>query len=413
MLIEFSVENFLSFREKQTFSMIAAPRLGKKGNVFKPDVQGEKLPDLLKIAAIYGANASGKSNLIAALELVKSFASLKPSAQLTSLPVSPFRFDPLLADQPSRIELHFVTAGQRYAFELAATKEKIVEERLTAFPRGKETLLYQRIYADAGDQYKMGKSLEGGAALHKIWEQLTSEQTLFIAQAVANSSNTMNQLREPFRWLQNGIFVVEAGMDTLVGVSKLVGKFMPKFIEEIPDFLQAIDVPVVGIKFESMPNFGQQIMATQEKIILTHKTALGEAEFDFQEESKGTQNLIGFWSPWTWMLGGQKTLVIDELDSSLHPNIVSSLINKHLAAEQPTQLIFTTHNTRLMQDKWLCQESVWLTQRELRRDQFWLTERDENGATQLRSVHDFEGRESENLEKRYYEGRYRSLPFIR
>ncbi|MFZ2172134.1 MAG: AAA family ATPase, partial [Methylococcaceae bacterium] len=109
MLIEFSISNYRSFREKQTFSMVAAPRLKKGDNVFKPVVKGEKkLPDLLKIAAIYGPNASGKSNLIKALGIVSDIARRQPSAQSTSLPVSTFRFDPQLSDQPSRVELHFI-----------------------------------------------------------------------------------------------------------------------------------------------------------------------------------------------------------------------------------------------------------------------------------------------------------------
>jgi AAA15 family ATPase/GTPase len=89
------------------------------------------------------------------------------------------------------------------------------------------------------------------------------------------------------------------------------------------------------------------------------------------------------------------------LDSSLHPSIVDDLIEKHLDSGLDTQLIFTTHDTHLMNAK------------TLRRDQFWITERDANGATCLYSVHDFEGREGEDVEKRYFEGRYRGLPLIR
>ncbi|MDD2776462.1 MAG: ATP-binding protein [Gallionella sp.] len=420
MLIEFSVENFLSFREKQTFSMVAAPRLRKKENVFKPDVRGEKLPDLLKVAAIYGANASGKSNLIKALKLANEFATRQPSAQSSPLPVSPFRFDPLLAEQPSRIELHFVTAGQRYSFELAATKERIVEERLTAFPNGKETLLYERINDAASEQYTMGKTLEGETALHMVWQKLTNSKTLFIVQAVANSSDNMNQLKKPFKWLASGVFVVGEDMSPFTTVAQRLAKQSPEFASEIALFLQQIDVPVADIQFEptiqtaelgseSPINTLEQAKSSsmEHKTVFTHKTALGEALFELSEESKGTQNLIGFWLPWTMMVwsatsrAASQVLVVDELDSSLHPNIVASLIKKHLEAEQFTQLIFTTHDTHLMDTKLL------------RRDQFWLAERDENGATQLRSIHDFEGREGEDLEKRYYEGRYRGLPFIR
>ena len=419
MLIEFSVSNFLSFREKQTFSMVATPRLRKRENVFKPDVKGEKLPDLLKAAAIYGPNASGKSNLIKALELIKHISSRQPSAQTLPLPVAPFRFDPLLVHEPSRIELHFVYAGQRYEFELAATSERIIQERLVAFPKGKETELYDRRYSAAGDEYTCDQ-LEGGKDLHETWQKLTGSQTLFIAQAVANSSENLRQLREPLKWLQNGISIVgDADMLGLAKASQNVAKSKPEFAEAISLFLQEIDVPVTNIRFDpigdsplrsleentavsNLQSIGPKLGS---KTRLTHKTALGEATFDFKEESRGTQNLIGFWLPW-WLKGISSIdnffiLIVDELDSSLHPKIVASLVEKHLKLEEPTQLIFTTHDTHLMDTKLL------------RRDQFWLTERDMNGATQLRCIHDFEGRESEDVEKRYYEGRYRGLPFLR
>lgn len=413
MLIEFSISNFRSFREKQTFSMVAAPRLRKGDNVFKPDVEGEKLPDLLKVAAIYGPNASGKSNLIKAFAIVRQIANRQPSANFSPLPVVPFRFDPELINQPTRIELHFVYAQQRYQFDLALTQERIIEERLMAFPKGKETLLYERQHTDSGERYSFGGKLEGGKDLHEFWKKVTGAQTLFISQAVANSSEELSQLRTPFKWLQNGFFSISMNKDmtTCVPASQNLAKKVD-YAKEILKFLQEIDIPIINVHTtEKKLNFFQELSIPNEsetEIIFTHTTALGEAEFDFQEESDGTQNLIGLWLPWS-LHYESKTLntddyiifVVDELDSSLHPEIVVSLVRKHIASEIPSQLIFTTHDTHLMDAKIL------------RRDQFWLTERDANGATQLRSIHDFAGRESEDLEKRYYEGRYRGLPIIR
>jgi len=413
MLIEFSISNYRSFREKQTFSMVAAPRLKKGDNVFKPVVKGEKLPDLLKVAAIYGPNASGKSNLIKALGIVKDIALRQPSAQSALFPVSPFRFDPQLADQASRVELHFVYAGLRYAFELALTQQRIVEECLVAFPEGKETLLYKRRHLTSGDEYIFGSQLEGGKDLHELWKKSTGPQVLFLAQAVANSSEGLKQLREPLTWLQTGFMIVSGNMDGLANQSQKLAKDIPPFAEAISSFLQDVDVPVTNIRFDQVETNSEELgllgldalanTKPKSKTVLTHKTALGEAEFDFHEESEGTKNLIGFW--WPWYVSGQFfkncALMVDELDSSLHPEIVTSLVARHIKSESPAQLIFTTHDTHLMDAKLL------------RRDQFWLTERDANGATQLRSIHDFEGRESEDLEKRYYEGRYRGLPFVR
>jgi len=418
MLIEFSISNYRSFREKQTFSMVAAPRLKKGDNVFKPVVKGEKLPDLLKVAAIYGPNASGKSNLIKAFGIVSDIARLQPRAESTLLPVSPFRFDPQLADQPSRVELHFVCQEQRYEFKLALTQERIVHERLIAFPKGKETLLYERRHQSSGDEYTFGTQMEGGKDLHELWRKSTGPQVMFLVQAVANSSEELKQLRAPLQWLRGG-FIVFSGnndMEALADISQGRAEMDPFFAEALSSFLKELDVPVTNIRFEQIQLSSEKSASTdllnstntkpKRKTVLTHRTGLGEVEFDFHEESDGTKNLIGFWLPWSLhaqsrLVTQSVVLVVDELDNSLHPEIVASLVAKHLKANSPAQLIFTTHDTHLMDAKLL------------RRDQFWLTERDANGATQLRSIHDFEGRESEDLEKRYYEGRYRGLPFVR
>lgn len=346
--------------------------------------------------------------------IVKDVALRQPSAQSTPLPVTSFRFDTQLIDQPSRVELHFICAEQRYAFELALTQQRIIEERLVAFPEGKETLLYRRRHLPSGDEYTFGPQLEGGKDLHELWENSTGPQVLFLVQAVANSSEGLKQLREPLTWLQAGFMVVSGNMDGWwANQSQKLAKDIPPFAEAISSFLQDVDVPVTNIRFDQVETSSEESnllglgaltnTKPKSKTVLTHRTALGEAEFDFHEESDGTKNLIGFW--WPWYIHGQliknSALVVDELDSSLHPEIVASLVAKHLKLDSPAQLIFTTHDTHLMDAKLL------------RRDQFWLTERDTNGATQLRSIHDFEGRESEDLEKRYYEGRYRGLPFVR
>ncbi len=417
MLIEFSVSNFRSFRERQTFSMVAAPRLRKKENVISPVVKGEKLPDLLKMAAVYGPNASGKSNLVKALGVFRDIMTPEPSTEKQALPVAPFRFDPTLIDQPSRFEWHFICEHQRYAFELALTSERIIEEKLTSFPMGKETILYHRQRNGNGDQYHFGAQLEGGEFLHQAWRDLTNSQTLFIKQAVANSNEALKQLGVPFGWLAASSKLGADRMQTWATGALHLAALQPKIAAEIATFLQSIDVPMVDMRFEQnadaykSPDLTDSELlvmltnpAKRAKATFTHETALGKAEFDLADESEGTHNLIGFWLLWAAhnRQGNESNfLAIDELDSSLHPNIISTLIQQRQTQEQGGQLIFTTHDTHLMDTKLL------------RRDQIWLTERDANGATQLYSIHDIAGRESEDIEKRYYEGRYRGLPVLR
>jgi uncharacterized protein len=420
MLIDYSVTNYRSFREKQTLSLVAAPRLRRKENTFTPAVEGESLPDLLKVAVIYGPNASGKSNLIRALDALRDMVLLPPTATPDKLPVAPFRFDTALLTKPSEFELNYIAAGRRFRFTLAATQERILREQLVEFLEGDEALLYERVHIEGTDRYTFGEKLEGGATVHEAWQRLTGPQRVFLAQAVANSNEDLQQLRAPFLWIHNNLlaFPARAPMKELArGIQAFFGR-TPNFnAASIASFIRELDIPVTNLEFEqpektsendgkdagNLRHRAEKLMSSEVRALLTHRSALGDAIFEFQEESEGTQNLIGFFFVW-WMLQeaeiGMQLLSIDELDTSLHPQIVANLVNQHLRVKPTRQLIFTTHDTHLMDAKIL------------RRDQIWITERDINGATQLRSIHDFEGRESEDVEKRYYEGRYRGLPIL-
>lgn len=421
MLIEFSVSNFRSFRERQTLSMVAAPRMRKRENVFQPEPTSEKFPALLKVAVVYGPNASGKSNLLKALDIVGQIANREPSTRDRPLPVSPFRFDTTLADQPSLFELHFIHTGIRYQFDLAATSERIINEKLVAFPKGRESLLYERQHTAQGESYRFGALLKDSpvAELLEPWQKLTPPTLLFIAQAVANSSEESNPLKAPFEWLKDSGYFLLDGMGRIAAAAQRLTGQHEVHGNDIALFLRELDVPISKMRVETIHLSGlragglnmladlvekSDTTSARNKTILTHKTALGEADLNYEDESEGTKNLIGFWLPWTTQDPSQtsrRLLVVDELDSSLHPKIVAALVEKHINSGIPSQLIFTTHDTHLMDAKLL------------RRDQFWITERDINGATQLRSIHDFEGRDSEDIEKRYYEGRYRGLPLVK
>lgn len=416
MLIEFSLSNFRSFRERQTLSMVAAPRLRKKDALLKPDLDGERFPDLLKVAAIYGPNASGKSSLMMGFDVLQTMTHKKPATELSVLPVAPFRFDQSLLNEPSRFEVHFIAERCRYQFDLAMTSERVTEERLVAYPRGAELLLYERVYENGGEKYTFGSNLEGGDAIHKAWRLLTGPQSLFLTQAVANSSEELKQLRVPLKWLQKDFSVLDdSEMTNWSELIQTVGIKMPFIGKDVSRYLNELDVPVVDMRFENIQSDDVKDMAdpvaelhrknillesvrAKKKTTLTHATTLGSADFDLSEESKGTRNLIGFFLPWS--VSKEHIVLVDEFDSSLHPEIVVALVRKFLTAKGKGQLIFTTHDTHLMDSKLL------------RRDQLWVTERNKAGASRVRSIYDFAGREAEDVEKRYYEGHYRGLPII-
>lgn len=393
--------------------MAAAPRLRRKESTLKPGVAGEKLPNLLKVAAIYGPNASGKSTLLRAMHTVPNVARRTPEASSGPLPVWPFRYDRDLLDKPSSFQYDFIVDKLRYRFVVDMTTDRIIREVLIRYPRGKEDLLYSRIYEDGRYQYSFGKSLEGSPDVHEAWKQLTGPKVLLLSQAVANSSEQLTQLKAPFSWLTRF-------RSTISNPSTSYARSIPRLLmnhpilaDEMVDFLSRHDIPVVGLRFEEKDSVSKvgdpddierPVKGPELRIFLTHRSALGDAEFLFHEESEGTKALMGFWLPWSTKGDGDdrycQILAVDELDSSLHPKIVESLIRSHLNLDTTVQVIFTTHDTHLMNSGLL------------RRDQIWLTERDANAATQLRSVHDFQGREGEDIEKRYYDGRYRALPIL-
>ena len=410
--------------------MTAAPRLKKKNCVFPAPVDGEKLPDLLKVAVMYGPNASGKSNFMLALDLVDRVARRRADMPGV-LPVTPFRFDPKLKDEPSTFEIHFLAKRCRYEFLLSLTKDRIVHERLTSYPKGAERVLYDRKLIDNAEVYETD-GLEGGKELHEAWKRLTPHRALFISQVVASSSDDLRELAIPHGWLTGALFSFGSKRISHIAERSLhLARDKDDgeaYSAEIAAFLSDVDVPVTRIQVaqpEPEPELDPELdpvrrnalvrlglsesprspQPARRAAVFTHSTALGQAEFAFDEESEGTQNLVGFWLPWSTRTPGdihtQCILAVDELDSSLHPAIVANLVKKHIEAETPSQLIFTTHDTHLM-DSGL-----------LRRDQFWIAERNKDGATELRSIHDFLGREGEDIEKRYFEGRYRGLPLVR
>lgn len=400
MLIEFSVANFRSFRDKQTFSMVAASRLQRKENTFTPKLKYEKFPPLLKVAAIYGPNASGKSNFVKALKVIGQVANRNANSG-EKLPVTPFAFDSALQDQPSEFEIYFIQNEVRYQFILHLTPERIIKEQISSFLKNGESLIYSRNYIGDGNyQYDFGNILEVDTQVLNFWKQITPPDLLFLSQAVANGSE--EAVREMFllhTWISSHFIYADNTSDRL---TKL---FMPIFdsesnLSQIAEFISQVDIPIKSIRIDK----------ENRNIFLTHKTSLGEVDLAYEDESEGTKNLIGLWFPWTIKnitsrqykeIHISTCILADELDSSLHPKIVAALIRKHLSLEQPSQMIFTTHDTHLMDEKIL------------RRDQFWLTERDQFGATRLYSIYDIEGREGEDIEKRYYEGRYRGLPLVR
>jgi AAA15 family ATPase/GTPase len=398
MLIEFKVSNYRSFNEEVVFSMAAAPRLRKANNTFKTGLKKDALPPLLKTAAIYGPNASGKSNFVKALNTLKDVFS-NSDAERKVFDVQPFKLNEP-NDTVSKFCIAFVHEGMRYEFGLWLTKERVIREWLKYYPLGQEVLLFER-QCNAGtltDDYQFGSQLEGDAALHQLWKNLVSSKALFIKQAAANSGDTFQQLKLPVEWFKSVLLVVHTrDMQALQEIAEVVMVTHPSLKDTTAQFISSADIPISSVLInQSLDSFGKDVFETK----MTHDLGGKLVDFDFKDESDGTKNLFAIAPLWKSYATQARLFIFDEFDSSFHPEIVAKLVEEQSNNPNNWQLIFTTHDTHLMSKKIL------------RRDQFWFVERTRQGSSRMISLYEYKGSESEDIEKRYYQGRYRALPVL-
>lgn len=419
MLIEFTVANFRSIKAPQTFSLVKARKTRKEqaqGNSYQPPGVGN--PELLHSAAIYGPNAAGKSNLIRALQtmalLVKESAGLRPGDEL---PVTPFRLDATAEHEPSEFEVVFIADGVRYQYGFAVTRERVLEEWLLAYPKGRPQRWFGRIWdADAKHyDWEMGQALTGQK---QLWRDSTRANALYLSTAVQLNSE---QLQPLFEWFSRTLRTTKLG-----GWSEAYTATLCQDMEKrakVLDFLRAADLDIQDVQVEKqrfdvnnlpaeIPESLKQQLAKDlgDKDMLRIKTVHQDSDgrtvtFPFAEESDGTQKLFAFAGPWLDSLEHGRVLFIDELHDNLHPNLVRFLVELfHDPKTNPhnAQLVFTTHETSI------------LSQEVFRRDQIWFCEKSQEQATILVPLTDFSPRTGrENLELSYLAGRYGALPYIR
>lgn len=417
MLIELSVANFRSFREMQTFTLAKGKGDERAAsNTFIATAASNIA--LLRSAAIYGPNASGKSNLLLALQTMRRVV-LESAINLQrgdKLPVTPFRLNPETRQQPSEFEVTFLVEGVRYQYGFAATAERIHEEWLLAYPKGRPQRWLGRAWNPDDQRYdwELGNNLTGEK---QLWQKSTRDNALFLSTAVQLNSE---QLQPVFDWFKNTL--------RLANVGGWGPEFSASLCEssdkaKIMDFLRAADLHIDDILVETrpfdpaalpadMPEPVREAIAgdMRDKKILDIKTVHKDDEgspvtFDFGDESDGTQKLFAFAGPWIDSLANGYVLFIDELHDNLHPRLVEFLVQLfHNPEINPNnaQLVFTTHETSI------------LNQAVFRRDQIWFCEKDKSQATVLYPLTDFSPRKGrENLEAAYLSGRYGALPFIR
>lgn len=423
MLIEFSAENFRSIKDEVRFSMVASS--GKElrdTNVMSINdgVQNRRDFALLKSAAVYGPNAGGKSNLVKALATMREII-LNSARSLDELDVAPFKFSQYTVDEPTTFEVVFVFEDVRYQYGFSATKTRVHSEWLYAFPNNRAQTWFERNLVlkdnDSSEyQYVFGNKLLGKK---NIWESSTRPNALLLSVAVQLNSD---QLSRVFNWFQNNLIVLEsdhvAPPHTIKWINKNSKRNILKFLEQADFAISSFEVEEEEISsntISSEPDKDRPLLRfllekkgsklTRVRLTTTHRTDYEtDVELDFSDESSGTQKMFSYAGLFLEALEMGRVLVIDELHTSLHPLLVKYLVDLVHSEEKNIsngQLVFTTHQTSI------------LNQKTFRRDQIWFCERKPDQSTNLYPLTDFSPRKGvENLQFSYLAGRYGALPFI-
>ncbi|WP_297446124.1 ATP-binding protein [Acidiferrobacter sp.] len=414
MLVEFRVKNFRSLRDEQVLSLVAS----SDKTLQDTNTLGTGLkvaPALLSSAIVYGANASGKSNLIKALQymrgvVLESATVVQPGQTFA---VQPFRLDPCTAGQPTEFEVTFILNGMRYQYGFAMTAQQIVSEHLLVYKAFKPQRWFDRHFDENTDRdiYDFGQGLKG---TKNLWESATRPNALFLSMAVQLNSEA---LRPVFDWFAHSLVIFDEQTRLAPHTSIQMLK-QSEHRKRICDFLAAADLSIADIEVVTRKVPGQSVhfdLVTgksevrseemeQHQLRFSHVTERGEAVFDLMDESNGTRNLLFLAGPVLDILKKGLTLVIDELDTSLHTLLVRELVRLFHRPQANTggaQLIFTTHDTSLLDAPGL-----------FRRDQVWLVEKDSDQASSLVALSEFSPRKNEALERGYLMGRYGGVPFL-
>ena len=415
MLVEFRIKNFRSLRDEQVLSLVASTDKTLL-DTHALDTGLKASPHLLKSAVVYGANASGKSNLIKALQYMRGVvlesATLQPGQTFDRL--HPFKLDVISSNLPTEFEVTFILDDVRYQYGFAMNTQRIVSEQLLVYKAFKPQRWFERHFdAETGkDVYEFGPSLKGAK---NLWEGATRPNALFLSMAVQLNSEA---LRSVFDWFANRlvIFNEQSPLSPQFSVQMLKQEAQHKSICE---FLRAADISIADIEVATKQAMMHSIrfdLATGKReeesgeqavdeVRFHHITEHGKAVFDLMDESSGTRNLLFLTGPILDILNKGLTLVVDELDTSLHTLLVQALVRLFHRPEVNTggaQLVFTTHDTSLLDAYGL-----------FRRDQVWFVEKQPDQSSSLYPLLDFSPRKNEALERGYLQGRYGALPFLR
>ncbi len=415
MLIQFKFNNIFSFHQEQIFSMVSAPIRASKSDLSNMLEASKSISPLLLSAAIYGANASGKSNFVKTLNffllIINESARFKPEDTIL---ITPFILNSTSKNQPSSFEIIFIMNQITYRYGYELNNKEILKEWLYVKAR-RESMVFNRMGEnfDVNNKYKIIKDL--------VKKKMIRKNALLLSVAAQFNEQIVLTM---FQWF-NRFFRI-SGLDDIsyrtYTQSLLKDEtYKPKILKLLQNadlgiediVLKEFESPSIKISFQmgtpenSKTETGSSILQslnTVKKVLNSAGEPDGEVEMNFDtQESEGTKKIFHLSGLFFYVIEFGGILLIDEFDAKLHPLLTlrfieiinNTEINKHGA-----QLIITTHNTNLLESKIF------------RRDQIWFTEKNLKGETQLFSLYDFKPRNDSDIEKNYINGRFGAIPYL-
>lgn len=413
MLIRFEAGNVLSIAETQELSLVASKLSGNETGLLPiPGTPGLRA---VPVALIYGANASGKTNVVRAFIFMRTailFSHSRGNPE-GGIAREAFALDDDSDTRPSHFEAEFVVSGSRYIFGFTCDGQRFITEWLYAFPEGKRRKLYER----EGKTVVFGPTMVG---VKKPLVNFMRNNSLFISTATQNHHEELSKIVNFFR-------IVQYSDDLVVSSSTITNTFKEGDIDpRTITFLRTTGTGIVGLeqREKTIPDqlkvLRSEIFAIARKhlgddsvvdaepsgkdmeIELLHQGATKHRALPLRHESAGTRRLLVMMSKVLGALDKGSLLIIDELDTSLHTLVAEQIVELFTDPKynsKGAQLIATTHDTNV------------LAHDHLRRDQIWFCEKDDAGVSRIFSLAEFKTRPTDRFEKGYLEGRFGAIPF--
>lgn len=436
MLIRFYVQNFLSYAEETEFSMIPGKGLPHDNQVITVS-KYDNFP-VLKGSIFYGANASGKSNFIKAINAARS-TIIHMNQKGDIFPDNRYKLNSECRKFPTKFEFEIKTHSGNYSYGFTFTPEKVVEEWLFLLKKENEVPVFERKKDKITLNNKVFKNKEDRNRLNYMFEDLLTNQLYLTAVNNRNIKNMKNTqiLTEVFNWFEKNLIVLFPG--DRYRLWNFI-KIDEEFIKYMKNMLSALDTGISDIRFEErdIKELFKKIPEKDEKAIkaylskninalfsdsefnrfifykdndnikaeelrTVHTTNTESCSFKFADESDGTKRLTDILPLYRGIRSYSKVIFIDEIDRSLHTELTHKILEifLHLSGDHHSQLIATTHDIGLLD----------LTL--FRKDEIWFVEKDKEGKSKLYSLYEFKPRKDLNIKNGYLKGRFGAIPHIK